>query len=75
MSRRSATPAPSTRPGTSAPWHIIPADRKWFRNLAIAEVLAGAMRELAPSWRAALDEMSAARVAELQAFRAGQTPE
>ncbi len=23
-----------------APWHIIPADRKWFRNLAIAQVLA-----------------------------------
>lgn len=53
-----------------APWHVVPADRKWFRNLAIAEVLAGAMRELAPAWRAALDEMSAARVAELTAYRA-----
>ncbi len=54
-----------------APWHVVPADRKWFRNLAIAEVLAGTLREHVPTWRAALDEMSAARVAELKAYRAG----
>jgi PPK2 family polyphosphate:nucleotide phosphotransferase len=23
-----------------APWHVIPADKKWFRNLAIAQILA-----------------------------------
>jgi PPK2 family polyphosphate:nucleotide phosphotransferase len=57
-----------------APWYVVPADRKWFRNLAIAEVLAGTLREHVPTWRAALDAMSSARVAELQAFRAGQTP-
>jgi PPK2 family polyphosphate:nucleotide phosphotransferase len=56
-----------------APWYVVPADKKWFRNLAIAEVLAGAMRKLAPSWRAALDEMSATRVAELRTYREGQT--
>ena len=22
-----------------APWHVIPADRKWFRNLAVAQIL------------------------------------
>jgi polyphosphate kinase 2 (PPK2 family) len=22
-----------------APWHIIPADKKWFRNLAVAEIM------------------------------------
>ena len=26
----------STKP---APWHVIPADRKWFRNLAVAQIL------------------------------------
>ena len=57
-----------------APWYVVPADRKWYRNLGISEVLAGALRELAPTWRAALDDMSAARVAELHAFRASQTP-
>jgi PPK2 family polyphosphate:nucleotide phosphotransferase len=57
-----------------APWYVVPADRKWFRNLAISEVLVGTLRQLAPAWLATLDEMSAARVAELQAFRAAQTP-
>jgi PPK2 family polyphosphate:nucleotide phosphotransferase len=29
-----------------APWHIIPADHKWFTRLAIAEVVVGALRSL-----------------------------
>jgi polyphosphate kinase 2 (PPK2 family) len=23
----------------AAPWYVIPADRKWYRNLAISEIL------------------------------------
>jgi PPK2 family polyphosphate:nucleotide phosphotransferase len=30
----------------SAPWYVIPSDRKWFRNIAVAEVLADAMEGL-----------------------------
>jgi PPK2 family polyphosphate:nucleotide phosphotransferase len=26
-----------------APWYVIPADRKWFRNLAVAEIVADAL--------------------------------
>jgi len=29
-----------------APWHIIPADKKWFRNLAISHVIAETMEEM-----------------------------
>jgi PPK2 family polyphosphate:nucleotide phosphotransferase len=29
-----------------APWYIIPADRKWYRNLAIARILRHTMRRL-----------------------------
>ncbi|NNE93207.1 MAG: polyphosphate kinase 2 family protein [Verrucomicrobiales bacterium] len=29
-----------------APWYVIPADRKWYRNLAIAQILIGTLREL-----------------------------
>lgn len=29
-----------------APWHIIPANHKWFRNLAISEIIAGTMKEM-----------------------------
>ena len=29
-----------------APWHIIPADRKWFRNVVVAETLVQTLEEL-----------------------------
>lgn len=29
-----------------APWYVIPSDRKWFRNLAVAEILAGTLEQL-----------------------------
>ena len=29
-----------------APWHIIPADRKWFRNLAISQVIVDRLESL-----------------------------
>src|SRR5262245_381425 len=29
-----------------APWHIIPANKKWYRNLAIAEIIVDAIRGL-----------------------------
>ena len=53
-----------------APWHIVPADRKWFRNLAITETLVRTLRPYRDSWKAALSEMSRERLAELAAFRA-----
>lgn len=33
-----------------APWHIIPANRKWFRNLTIAEIIAETLREMDPQF-------------------------
>jgi PPK2 family polyphosphate:nucleotide phosphotransferase len=54
----------------AAPWHIVPADRKWFRNLAITETLVDTLRPYRESWKAALAEMSRARLAELAAYRA-----
>jgi polyphosphate kinase 2 (PPK2 family) len=29
-----------------APWHIVPAEHKWYRNLVVAEVLVQALRSL-----------------------------
>jgi len=31
---------------TWAPWYVIPSNRKWFRNLAVAEIVADAMDDL-----------------------------
>jgi PPK2 family polyphosphate:nucleotide phosphotransferase len=33
-----------------APWYIIPADQKWYRNLAISRVIVGAIREMDPQY-------------------------
>ena len=29
-----------------APWHIVPADRKWYRNLVISQVIVGTLAKL-----------------------------
>lgn len=34
----------------AAPWHVIPADRKWFRNLAVAHLLLDTLRSLDLQW-------------------------
>jgi polyphosphate:nucleotide phosphotransferase, PPK2 family len=52
-----------------APWVIVPANAKWYRNLAIAESIAQALRERRDAWEARLKEMAAAGRAELQAWR------
>jgi PPK2 family polyphosphate:nucleotide phosphotransferase len=33
-----------------APWYVIPANRKWFRNLAVATILAETLAELKPAY-------------------------
>jgi polyphosphate kinase 2 (PPK2 family) len=33
-----------------APWYVIPSNRKWFRNLAVAEILADTIDELKPRY-------------------------
>jgi PPK2 family polyphosphate:nucleotide phosphotransferase len=35
---------------TDAPWYIVPADRKWFRNLAVGEILLDVLEELHPAY-------------------------
>lgn len=34
-----------------APWHIVPANRKWFRNLAIAQAIVHALRPYKNDWQ------------------------
>lgn len=33
-----------------APWHVIPADRKWVRNLVVSELLVDALEGLGMEW-------------------------
>ena len=41
-----------------APWFIVPADRKWYRNLAVAEILAETAAEMRPEWPPAEEDLS-----------------
>jgi len=43
-----------------APWHVVPADRKWYRNLVIAETLVETLEGLNmryPEPEAGLDDI------------------
>ena len=33
-----------------APWHVLPADKKWYRNLAVGNLLLEALRSIDPQW-------------------------
>lgn len=53
-----------------APWIIVPANSKWYRNLVIAESIVDALREHRKDWERKLDEMGRAGQAGLAAYRA-----
>ncbi|MDQ1085037.1 PPK2 family polyphosphate:nucleotide phosphotransferase [Microbacterium sp. SORGH_AS 344] len=36
-----------------APWHVVPADRKWYARLAVQQLLIDALSDIDPQWPAA----------------------
>jgi PPK2 family polyphosphate:nucleotide phosphotransferase len=52
-----------------APWHVIPANAKWYRNLLIAEAVADAMRPLRAGWIRKLDEDGSTGRQALEEYR------
>ncbi len=57
---------------TWAPWYVVPSDRKWYRNLAVAEALVDLLRPRRDGWLAALREKGEAELAALR--EAGYAP-
>ena len=59
-----------------APWHVVPADSKWYRNLAIATTVCEALQPYKKIWRKKLDDMGVRAKAELTEYRRslGQLP-
>ena len=53
-----------------APWHIIPADKKWYRNIAVAQLLIDAMRPYKSIWLDRLNEIGQRELAAVHAARA-----
>ena len=48
----------------AAPWYVIPANRKWFRNLAVATILADTIGGLKPAYPPWPDDVPADLVIE-----------
>jgi PPK2 family polyphosphate:nucleotide phosphotransferase len=60
-----------TRTATAhAPWHIVPADKKWFRNLAVAEAVVEVLESRRGEWTDALQKMAESKLAEIRTMRA-----
>jgi PPK2 family polyphosphate:nucleotide phosphotransferase len=58
-----------------APWHVIPADQKWFRNLAISEIVVTELRKYRDDWEKHLAELSKIQAAALaEARKEGSIP-
>ncbi|HYY52100.1 MAG TPA: PPK2 family polyphosphate kinase [Myxococcales bacterium] len=53
-----------------APWIVVPANAKWYRNLVVAEAVAAAMRPHRAAWREGLDEQGKLVRRDLKAWRA-----
>jgi PPK2 family polyphosphate:nucleotide phosphotransferase len=41
-----------------APWYIVPADRKWFRNCLIARILLDTLEDMDPKYPSAREDLS-----------------
>jgi PPK2 family polyphosphate:nucleotide phosphotransferase len=51
-----------------APWTVVPANAKWYRNLVIAESIVEALRAHRKGWRRRLEEMAAQAKAALAEY-------
>lgn len=53
-----------------APWQIVPADRKWYRNYVVAKTVAETLRPLKAGWLEYLGTEGARRMEELKTHKA-----
>jgi PPK2 family polyphosphate:nucleotide phosphotransferase len=52
------------------PWYLVPADKKWFRNLAVLDLLVHTLRPYRKVWLESLKEMGKGALKEIRALRA-----
>jgi PPK2 family polyphosphate:nucleotide phosphotransferase len=53
----------------NAPWYLVPADKKWFRNLAVVERIVLALRPYKERWLDTLRELGKDRLQEIKTLR------
>src|SRR5215213_5377157 len=49
-----------------APWYVVPADHKWYRNLVVARIVAATLECLDPRWPAPDEDLEAYALEELE---------
>ena len=52
-----------------APWTLVPADSKWYRNLVVARTLVEALRPHRDTWQHRLDEVGTTKKQELAEWK------
>ncbi len=52
-----------------APWHIVPADHKWYRDLAVAHTIVETLKPHAAAWRAELTQRGRENLARIREQR------
>jgi PPK2 family polyphosphate:nucleotide phosphotransferase len=52
-----------------APWFLVPADKKWFRNLAVVETLRDALLPFREQWLAQLEKVGREKSKAIEAYR------
>lgn len=53
-----------------APWHLVPADKKWYRNLAVTESIVETLRPYRAQWMERLEQIGRVAKRELEEYRA-----
>jgi PPK2 family polyphosphate:nucleotide phosphotransferase len=56
-----------------APWYIVPANHKWFRNLAVAHTLVHVMHQYKDEWKSDLEARGQQELEILKKMRTPQT--
>jgi PPK2 family polyphosphate:nucleotide phosphotransferase len=57
-----------------APWHVVPADRKWYRNYIVLKTLVEGLRPYRTQWLESLSVLGRQRLAELREYKASLAP-
>ena len=52
-----------------APWYIVPANHKWYRNLAVAHTIVETLRPYKDDWKADLEERGRKELEEIKKIR------
>jgi polyphosphate kinase 2 (PPK2 family) len=61
-----------TRCASAAPWHVVPADRKWYRNYVVLKAIVEGLRPYRAPWLESLSALGRRRADELRAYRKEQ---